>query len=513
MFMEQLDATVLTTALPTMARSFGVDPLHMSVALTSYLVSLSVLIPASGRVADRIGSRTVFTLAIVLFTLGSILCGLSRSLGFLVGARLLQGAGGALMVPVGRLVLLRAVPKAQLVSAMAWVLLPATIGPLIGPPLGGFLTTFLSWRWIFYINIPAGLLGLALAWRFIPQMRAEEPAPFDGIGMVLSGVALAGLVFGLELATHRGAPLPVTLAVLAAGLAAGALYAVHSRRVRDPILDFGLLRYQTFRLSLMSGSATRIMIGAMPFLIPTMLQVGLGASAAQSGTVTLATTVGSIPMRLVARRILRQAGFRRVMVLNGSSACGVMILCALFRPGMSFWLLALVLALSGFTQSLQFMALNTIAYDEVPPERMSAATSFYTTFQQLALTLGIAAAAATLAASQTFHGRHALAMVDFSTCFVVVGLVSLLAVPGAMRLPADAGSTISGHRAGGRGDSGRGDGSRGDDGGVGEASPGDIGRHDDAERPDDFGPDEVAISPAAMPVGERVPAPERTTGG
>ena len=447
LLMEQLDSTVLTTALPAMARSFAIDPVHLSVALTSYLVSLAVFIPASGRVADRFGSRTVFRAAIILFTLGSVLCAASQSLGFLVGARLLQGAGGAMMVPVGRLVLMRSVDKSELVSAMFWLLMPATVGPLLGPPVGGFLTTYLSWRWIFIINVPIGLLGIVLTTRFIPQMRETTRIPFDLVGMVLSGVSLASLVFGVELASHGRASLVETILFLGAGIGAGLGYLLHARRIPYPILDFTLMRIPTFRLSILSGSATRIVVGGSPFLVPSMLQLGFGLSAAQSGLITFTGTIGAFLMRLAAKRVLRSYGYRSVMTLNAASACVLTLACAAFRPGWPFWVLSAILFLGGFANALQFTSLNTIAYADMPKERMSAATSFYTTFQQLMLTLGISVAATALSVSQALRHHDGVRLDDFSSAFVTIGLISVLAIPSAYRLRADAGAELSGHRA------------------------------------------------------------------
>jgi EmrB/QacA subfamily drug resistance transporter len=446
LFMEQLDSTVLSTALPTMARSFGVDPLHMSAALTSYLVGLAVFIPASGRIADRFGSRTVFRAAIALFVAGSVLCAQAQSLLFLVLARLLQGAGGAMMVPVGRLVLLRTVPKSELVTAMFWMLLPATIGPLFGPIVGGVLTTYLSWRWIFYINVPVGLLGIALTTRFIPQLREAARSRFDVLGMMLSGVSLACLIFGLESASRGTGTLGRTAFILGAGVVAGLLYGLHAKQTQNPILDFTLMRVPTFRLSVLGGSMTRIAAGAAPFLIPSMLQLGFGLSAAQSGLVTFTGPIGALSMRLVAKRVLKQHGFRTTMTANGLSAGVLMLACAMFRPGWPFWLLSLVLFLIGIAQALQFTAYNTIAYADVPEERMSAATSFYATFQQMTLTLGICIAAGSLAVSRAAGGRASLTLSDFSVGFAVVGLLALLASPIASRLSPDAGCELSGHQ-------------------------------------------------------------------
>ena len=446
MFMEQLDGTILATALPAMAQSFDVSPLHMSVALTSYMLSLAVFIPASGAIADRFGSRNIFRAAIALFTLGSVLCGISGNLPLLVLSRLLQGMGGAMMVPVGRLVLLRSVPKSELVSAMSWLLVPALIGPVVGPPLGGFIVTWVSWRWIFYINVPIGIAGMWLATKFIPDIRIAEKVRFDGVGFLLSGASLSCLVFGLEMASRGGTSLAVSTGLIIAGLVVGAVYVWHSRRVANPILDLSLMRFTTFRLSVIAGSLTRITAGAVPFLLPLMMQLGFGMTAAHSGVVTFVSALGAMLMKATAAPVLRIWGFRATLVWNGVLSMVCIALCAAFRPEWPLAAIYTVLLFSGFFQSLQFSAFNTVAYADVPSERFSSATSFYTTFQQLMLSLGICVAAAALHASVTWHGREHAQLPDFSVAFLVVTIVSLIAAPVCLLLPKNAGAEMSGHR-------------------------------------------------------------------
>ncbi len=444
MFMEMLDGTVLATALPAMARSFHADPLQMSVALTSYLLSLAVFIPPSGKVADRLGSRTVFRAAIALFTLGSILCGVSQNLPFLVGARIVQGIGGAMMVPVGRLVLLRTIPKAELVSAMAWLLIPATIGPVVGPPVGGFIVTYLNWRWIFGMNVPIGLAGIVLVTRYIDEIKEPQRRPFDLPGLGLTAVSLSCLMFGLEMGTRGAASLPVTAALLVIGLAAGALYLRHAARHADPILDLRLMRIPTFRISVYAGACSRIAVGAMPFLLPMMLQLGFGLSAAASGIITFASAVGSLLMRVTAQPMLRRLGYRGTLIWVGAFSTLLLGATAAFRPDWPrAWIYA-VLVTGGFFQSLQFMAYNTIAYADIPRERMSAATSFYTTFQQLFLSLGIASSAAVLGAAVVLRGHAGPTLGDFSIAFLAVTLVALGAPLVSTRLAPDAGAELSG---------------------------------------------------------------------
>jgi EmrB/QacA subfamily drug resistance transporter len=445
MFMEQLDGTVLATALPAMSRSFGVDPLHMSVALTSYLLSLAVLIPASGKAADRMGSRTVFRAAIAVFTLGSILCGLAPSLPVLVGARILQGIGGAMMVPVGRLVLLRAVPRNELVKAMAWLMVPATLGPILGPPVGGFITTYLDWRWIFYINVPIGLVGMALVSRYVEEVREPERVGLDVGGIVMSGVALSCLMASLELIGRGVGSLGLAGGLLTLGVVAALAYWRHAMRHPHPVLDFSLMRVPTFRLSVASGSLSRIAVGAMPFLLPMMLQLGFGFSAAQSGLVTFTSSTGSLCMRFAAPSFLRRLGFRRVLVWFGLIATALMVVVAAFRPSWPMAAIYAVLFVQGFLQSLVFMAYNTIAYADVTARQMSAATSFYTTFQQLSLALGIAVSAAALAGARHVMGHAEPLLSDYSIALLTVAAISLFAPLVNLAMEAGAGAQLSGH--------------------------------------------------------------------
>ena len=445
MFMEQMDATILATALPTMSREFGVAAPSMSVALTAYLLSLAIFIPASGKVADKFGARTVFATAIVTFMAGSILCAAAPSLPLFVAARAFQGLGGAMMMPVGRLVLLRSVERKDLVSAMSWLLVPALIGPIVGPPIGGFFVTYLDWRWIFYVNIPIGVLGVGLVMAFIDNSFGEASGPFDWSGMVLSGIALGCLFFGFELASHPGLGW-VAGGLLGTGFVVGVLYVRHARRAVDPIMDLKLMRLPSFGTSVIAGSLTRITQGAQPFLLPLMLQLDFGLSAAQSGLVVIATALGSMGMKACAPRLLRRYGFRRSLIVNGVVASGGYALCAAFRPGLPFPAMFAILMGCGFFMSFQFTAYNTVAYDAVPASRMSSATSFYTTFQQLMLSVGICTAALALQASMVLRDHLHPALGDFSAAFLVVTSISLAATWWNLRFAPNAGAEISGHR-------------------------------------------------------------------
>jgi EmrB/QacA subfamily drug resistance transporter len=446
LFMQNLDGTVISTALPAMAKAFGADPIHMNVALTSYLLSLAVFIPASGWMADRFGARTVFRAAIAVFTLGSILCGRADSLSFLVLARILQGAGGAMMVPVGRLVLLRTTPKHELVGAMAWLSAPALVGPVLGPPLGGFLVTYASWRWIFDINVPIGILGVVLVTLFVPDVKEPGAARLDGLGLVLSGVALSGIMFGLETVARGVVPPWLTGAMLAGGVASAALYALHARRHPSPLLDLTLLRIPTFLVSVLGGSLFRVGVGAMPFLLPLLLQLGFGDSAVRSGMITLASSAGAIVMKPATTFALRRFGFRDTLLVNGVLSGVTLGLCAAFRPAWPGVALYGVLLLGGFFRSLQFTAYNTVAYGDIPRGRMSAATSLYATLQQLSLTIGVTAGAAALEVAMVLSSHDRPAVPDFSLAFVVIALVALAGAPFSLLMSRHAGAELSGQR-------------------------------------------------------------------
>ncbi|WP_016734393.1 DHA2 family efflux MFS transporter permease subunit [Rhizobium phaseoli] len=445
MLMENIDATVLATALPTMARDFAVSAPAMSIALTSYLLSLAIFIPASGRMADSFGSRTVFRAAISVFVIGSILCALAPTLPFLVLARLLQGMGGAMMMPVGRLVLMRSVARKDMVSAMSWLLVPALIGPIVGPPLGGFIVTYLDWRWIFYINVPIGIIGMIFVSIYIDEVKGKASGRFDTIGFVLSGISLGSLLFGFEMSSHAGEG-AFSIFLIAIGLIFGIAYLRHARRHPSPIMDFSLMKVPSFGTSVIAGSLTRITQGAQPFLLPLLFQIGFGLSAAAAGQIVIATALGALAMKPMAKFVFSRLGFRRSLVLNGILGTVGYGLCAAFRPDWPMPFIFIVLILSAFFLSFQFTAYNTIAYDEIDRERMSSATSFYTTFQQLMLSLGICIGALALHGSMAFNDVETPTLGDFSTAFVVVTLISITATIWNLRFSPTSGEEISGYK-------------------------------------------------------------------
>jgi EmrB/QacA subfamily drug resistance transporter len=446
LFMQNLDGTVIATALPSMARAFHADPVHMNVALTAYLFAVAVFVPASGWMADRFGTRRVFRAAIAVFTLGSVLCGRSASLWFLVASRVVQGAGGAMMLPVGRLVLLRAVPKDRLIGAMAWVTIPALIGPVIGPPVGGFIVTYFSWNWIFDINVPIGLLGFTMVSLFLADFRQPHPGPFDFPGLLLSGLALAGFMAVLELAGRNLVPAWAVVALGAMCLLAGACYWLRARRQARRLLDFSLLRLPTFAVSVLAGSLFRVGIGAVPFLLPMMIQIGFGRSPVQSGMITFASAIGAIGMKPATTWMLRRFGFRTTLAANGLASAGALALCAAFRPAWPVAAIYAVLGVGGMMRSLQFTAYNPVAYAEVSPSRMSAATTLYSAMQQASLTVGIPISALVLQMARAANGHAVPTNDDFALAFLVVAGISALAGPASLLLPRDAGREMTGSR-------------------------------------------------------------------
>ncbi len=446
LFMENMDSTVIATSLPAIARALGTDPLALKLAVTSYLLALAICIPASGWTADRFGARHVFRVAIGVFVLGSIGCALSRSLEQFVLARIVQGVGGAMMTPVGRLILVRSIDKRLLVHAMSLVTIPALVGPICGPPLGGFITTYASWHWIFIINVPIGLAGLAMATRYIPDVRAERPAPFDFVGFILSGLGIGGLAFGLSVMGLEFLPIGVVAALLGVGAASAAAYIVYARHKAAPILDLGLLKLPTFRASIFGGFLFRLGIGALPFLLPLLLQLGFDLTPFQSGLITFTGALGSMFMKAAVAGVLRRLGYRPVLVYNSLISAAFLATCACFVPGMPFAAMIVILLSGGFFRSLQFTSINTLAYAEIEPQLMSRATTLVSVAQQLSLSTGVAVGA--LVVETTLRLQHGTTMGawDFPPAFLAVGALSASAAFVFARLPPDAGAELSGRR-------------------------------------------------------------------
>jgi len=448
LLMQNIDGSVLGTALPRMAVDLGADPIHLKFAVTSYLLALAIFIPASGWVADRFGARRVFRIAIAVFAGGSILCGLADSLPQLIAARVLQGIGGSMMMPVGRLIVLRATPRAGLVAALAWLTAPALLGPVLGPPLGGYFTTYHDWRWIFWINVPLAALGLVLATLFIPDIRARTAPRFDFIGFALLGPGLASLMTGVTLAGLNLAPPALVAGLIAAGAALTLGYGRHALRVSAPLVDLRLMALPTFRASQVGGTLFRSGSGAMPFLLPLLFQLGFGMTALQSGLLTFVSGLGALAMKFVAHPILRRFGFRRVLMVNAVVSAAFIAAPAGFGPQTPWALMIGLLFLGGVSRSLQFTCVQAFAYADVPEDRLSSATSFSAAMQELSISLGVTLAALALEAGMALDGVQVIAPSHFPWAFGLAGAVALSSGAVFAALAAASGSAlIAGGRA------------------------------------------------------------------
>jgi EmrB/QacA subfamily drug resistance transporter len=448
LFMENMDSTIIATALPSIATDLGTNPLALKLAITSYLLALAIFIPASGWFADRFGARNVFCLALTIFMIGSIGCANSNTLGNFVIARFVQGMGGAMMSPVGRLVLLRTFSKRELLAAMTWVSMPALVGPVLGPPVGGFITTYFSWHWIFFINIPMGLLGIALAMKFIPAMRSEERVPFDYVGFVLSGLGIGGLAFGLTAIGVSYLPRGLVVALVVGGATSIFAYIMHARRTPNPLLDLSLFSMPTFRNSVVGGFVFRIGVGATPFLLPLLFQLGFHMTPFQSGLITFCTAFGAMSMKAAVPVILRRFGFRSTLIVNALISCLFIAAFAAFTPATPIAVVMVVLVASGFFRSLEFTCINTISYADVDHRRMSRATSISAVGQQLSVSTGVAIGAVAVELAVTHSGTGHITAAHFPPAFLFVAFISALSVLFFMRLAPDAGEELAGRTPG-----------------------------------------------------------------
>ena len=448
-FMEYLDTTIITTALPRMAHDFGVTPNALSLGLTAYMLTLAVFIPVSGWVADRFGSRTVFATAIVIFTLASLACALSTGLPSFTAARMLQGLGGAMMVPVGRMIVVRNTAKARLMQAISTITWPAIAAPVIGPTLGGFITTYASWHWIFLLNLPFGIAATAAVVAVVPQQRASQRRPLDRIGFLLSGATLTTLLWGTELASREDAPLWPAIGLILAGLVLGVATIRQARRTRHPLLDFSTVAVPTFGATVVWGSATRIGIEAVPYLSALLFQVGFGLSAFHSGLLLLASATGNMGMKIFTTPILKRFGFRDVAVVNGALAALFIVACGMLLPTTPLPVMLGVLLAYGLSRSMQFTTLATLAYADIPDGQKGSASTLWSTTQQMTIGMGIAFGAVCLRLCSYWRGGIATAgqqgftLGDFRWAFVIAGLLTLVSIIGYLRLPRDAGSLIS----------------------------------------------------------------------
>ncbi|WP_370321953.1 MFS transporter [Oricola sp.] len=452
LFMEHMDSTVISTALPAIAEDIGTTPIALKLALTAYLVSLAIFIPVSGWVADRFGARRVFAAAIGVFMVGSIACAVSGSLAEFVGSRFLQGMGGAMMTPVGRLVLVRATKKSDLVNAMAWLTIPALIGPMAGPPVGGFLTTYLSWHWIFLVNIPIGFAGILFALTLLPEGEAPPVRRVDWRGFILAGTAASGIVFGLSVISLPALPPIWGILATLAGALSFAAYVYHARRAADPLLNPKLFANRTFRTAIIGATLFRIGAGAVPFLLPLMLQLGFGMTPFQSGMVTFVSAGGAIVMKFTVKRILHGGGFRAVLIGAAAGAAISIAVNGFFTAATPLALIMVVLFVSGLVRSLFFTSTNALTYADVSEAEAAQATAVTSAMQQVSIAVGVALAGGVLDLVTTLSGG-ALDLTAFHIAFFTVAAISALAIIPFLSLPPDAGQTVSGHalrRAGGR---------------------------------------------------------------
>ena len=445
-FMEFLDGTVIATALPDMAKSFGVQAVDLNIGISAYLITLAVLIPASGWIADRFGARKVFAIALAIFTLASVFCGLSRTVDQFVAMRVLQGMGGALMVPVGRLAVLRTTPKHLLITAIATLTWPALVAPIIGPPLGGFITRYADWRWIFFINVPLGLVAIILALRIIPNIVEETRRPFDMPGFVATSVAMVSLVYAMELLGAAHPQGGLTFGLLAMGSLA-LLYALrHFQKTPWPMIRLDAMQVPTFRVTMYGGSLFRASISAVPFLLPLMFQVGFGMDAFRSGLLVLAVFVGNLTIKPATTPLIRWLGFRKLLLINGGLNLLTLLACALLTPQTPVWLIMLILYLGGVFRSIQFTAVSTLAFSDVPSAQMSYANTLFSTATQLAVGLGITLGAIGIRIGEKVSEMTGLAAapgMSFRLAFAAIALVCLVGMFDTLRLEKDAGSAVS----------------------------------------------------------------------
>jgi len=444
--MESLDTTVLNTAVPAMARALHESELSMKSVLASYALSLAMFIPASGWMADRFGTRRVFTAAIAVFTLSSVLCGLARSVPMLVVFRLIQGMGGAMMVPVGRLTLVRSFPKAELVRAMSFMAIPSLVGPLIGPALGGFIISVTTWDYIFFLNVPIGMVGLVMIYLHLPDYRADSVPPLDKLGLLYFGSGIALLSWVLEVFGEHHSGGPVLAGALALALGLLALYGFHARHLAYPLLDLSLLRLRTFASSVAGGFVTRLGVGGAPFLLPLLYQTGLGFTPLQSGLLIMPQAMGAITSKTFVRYELAFFGYRNLLMGNTILLGGMLMLFGTVGPQTPVWLICAQALVYGVLTSSQFTAINTLAYAEVPTAKTSFASAFASTFQQLSMSFGVATAGLVTANFVTSRAtEHAEMLTSVHHAFVILGVVSILSAGVFAFLRRGDGDNISGH--------------------------------------------------------------------
>ncbi len=437
-----MDSTVIATSLAAIAADIGTTPISLKLALTAYLVALAIFIPISSWMADRFGARNVFRVAMAVFVLGSIACAFANSLLFFVAARFLQGMGGALMTPVARLVLVRSTPRHDLVNAMAWLTIPGLIGPIVGPPFGGFLTTYFSWHWIFLINVPIGILGILLVGWFLPETMRNEARKIDLTGFALAGPAFALFAFGTSVVSLPALPPMVGVIATAMGLGLAVLYARHALATDNPLFDLRLLRFPFFRSSVIAGTFFRLGQGAIPFLFPLMLQLGFGYSPFESGMITFAGAVGAIIAKFVANGIFVKIGFRLALVLSTAVSAAGLFAMGLYTPETPLLVIIGILIFVGFWQSVFWTGSGAFAFADIDDKDAGQANVMSQVSVQLSIASGVALGGGMLEASTALRGGE-MTLIDFHTAFFVLAVVCLVSTALFLRLPRNAGYQLT----------------------------------------------------------------------
>ena len=444
-FMEALDTTILNTAVPAIARALGVAPLSMKSVLSSYTLSLAVFIPVSGWVAMRFGTRRVFASAIALFTLGSLLCGLSNSIGLLVVCRIVQGCGGAMMLPVGRLTMVRTFAKSEYLQALSFVAIPGLVGPMLGPTVGGFLIEYFHWSVIFFVNIPIGLIGLWMVYQHLPDYREEDSYPLDGVGFVLFGAGIALLSYVLEVFGEHTLSASRILGLLALSAVLLTAYGLNSARIAHPMLQLGLFAQRTFRASNVGSFVTRLGLGGVPFLLPLLYQVGFGYNAIKSGLLIMPLPFAAMSLRFLIPKLLRRYGYRRVLIADVCALALMFMLFAMVSAATPLWVIVPMVFMLGFLQSILFTSLNSLSIAEVTDREASNASTISSTVQQLSLSFGIASASLVTAmfVPDRFHADPAQLIAGIHRAFLVLGVWMVLTALAFMRLRNSDGAAVS----------------------------------------------------------------------
>lgn len=445
-FMQNLDTTAVNTAIPAMARSFGTDVIHISSGITSYLIALAIFIPISGWIADRYGTRKVFCTAVGLFIISSLLCGSAQTLSQFVLFRIFQGISGAMMTPVGRLAVLKATPKSELVVAMNYITLPALVAPILGPLVGGYLTTYWSWHWIFLLNIPFSILCIVLAWRNIPaDDQTQEPKRrLDMPGFILSGFGLAGFMYGVELFSKEGIPYYLPFIILAISVFLLYLNLKHSKHISNPLIDYSILKIKTFRITIFVGTLSRMVIGVAPYLVPLMFQIGFGLNPFEAGLLFVATMAGNLSMKSITVYIVRRFSFRNILLVNGVIISIFTLITAFLLPTTPVYIVVAVMFLSGMARSMQFTSITTLAFADIPSDKMTNANSFYSTIQQMSSGMGIAIGAVALRFSSMINGQDtdSYSVADFRLSFFFVTALALIHLWGYTKLSDEDGAEL-----------------------------------------------------------------------